>query len=131
MTVTVPESFADLLAKPTVAIVTTIGPRGEPHAAPVWFEWDGQTLAFESIAQRQKVRNLERDDRVSAVVVDPDDTQRYLEIRGTTTFEPDPGDEFINRMAKRYLGVDEFPYKKPGDVRHVVRIHPTKVNSMG
>ena len=83
-TVEIPRSHLDLVAWDTrsFAHVATIGPDGEPHSSPVWFDWDGSRLEFSLTTQRQKYRNLMRDKRVSISIIDPHDPYRYVEIRG-------------------------------------------------
>lgn len=130
----IPDSHVDLLSweSKTVANVATIGPDGEPHNSPVWFEWDGTHLKFSLTTGRQKYRNLQRDKRTSLTVVDPDNLYRYVEIRGELEgIEPDPDIDFIFRMAKKYLDKDRYPWHREGDERVIMKIRPTKVSGMG
>jgi PPOX class probable F420-dependent enzyme len=113
----IPESHLDLLASTALANVATIGPDGAPQVNPVWFDWDGTHLRFGQITTRQKVRNLRRDPRVAIAIVDPANPTRYLEIRGVARLVPDPEAELTHRLAKKYLGLDRFPYLQPGEER--------------
>lgn len=132
--ISVPESRANILAWEAKALahVATIGPRGEPHSSPVWFDWvDGQLIVsfYES---SQKMRNVKRDPRVSVSIVDPDNAYRYIEIRGVAvSFEPDVDLAFMNQMATKYLGLDEYPWHEEGQVEVIVTIDPTRVTGMG
>jgi PPOX class probable F420-dependent enzyme len=128
----IPEDYADLLETTALAHVATIGPKGEPQNNPVWFDWDGSHLKFSQTTTRQKYRNLRRDERVALSIVDPENPYRYLEVRGTAVrVEEDPQNEFINAMAKKYLGVEEYPYHRPGDERLVVYVKPEHTTQMG
>jgi PPOX class probable F420-dependent enzyme len=129
----IPTSHADLLSATTLAHVATLGPNGEPQVSPVWFDWDGTFLRFAQISgYQQKVRNLRRDPRIALSIVDPANTYRYLEIRGTVErIDPDPDWTFINAMAKKYLGQDRYPYGKPDDTWAVVVIRPQRTTQIG
>ena len=121
----IPEGYEDLLSSTALAHVATIGPHGEPQNNPVWFGWDGQHLKFSQTKVRQKYRNLSRDPRVALSIVDPENPYRYLEVRGEVEkVEEDPNLDFINAMAKKYLGMDRYPYHQPGDERVVLFVRP-------
>ncbi|MCC7024827.1 MAG: PPOX class F420-dependent oxidoreductase [Thermomicrobiales bacterium] len=128
----IPESHADLLQSQALAHVATIGPNGEPQSNPVWFDWDGEHLLFSQTTGRQKYRNVQREPRVALSIVDPQNPYRYLEIRGAVDrIEPDPDKAFINKMAKKYLGEDVYPWSQPGDERVVVVVRPEHTTTMG
>ena len=129
---TIPETHEDILAKKGFAHVATIGPDGAPQNNPVWYDWDGEHVLFSQTTERQKLRNFRRDPRVALSIADPDNPYRYLEIRGTVVaVEDDPANAFINKMAKKYLGEDEYPWPQPGDVRVVVKVKPRSTTTMG
>lgn len=129
---TVPEEYQDLLEGTTFAHVATIGPNGEPQNNPVWFGWDGRHIKFSQTKTRQKYRNVGREPRVAMSIVDPENPYRYLEVRGIVDhIEEDPQNDFINSMAKKYMGVDEYPYHQPGDERVVVYVEPRHTTQMG
>lgn len=133
-TLVIPETHVDLVAWETrsFAHVATVGPEGEPHSSPVWFEWDGTHIKFSLTTGRQKYRNLQRDKRVSLSILDPLDPYRYVEIRGELDeIEPDPEIAFISRMAKKYIGRDRYPWHRPGDERVVMKVRPTHLSGMG
>src|SRR5690349_6546642 len=107
---------AYLLHTATLAHVATIGPKGEPHNTPVWFEWDGNHIRFSLTKARQKFRNLQRDPRIALSIVDPNNLYRSLEIRGKLVrIEEDPHLHFLNALTKRYLRQDTSPWIKPGE----------------
>ena len=121
----IPESHKDILGSTALAHVATLGPSGEPQCNPVWFDWDGEHVKFSQTKTRQKYRNVKRDPRIALSIVDPDDPYRYLEIRGVVErIEEDPELAFINSMAKKYRGEDEYKNHRPGDERVVVFVRP-------
>lgn len=129
----IPADYADLLASTALAHVATLGPEGEPQSSPVWFDWDGTFLRFAQVSgYQQKVRNLRRDPRIAVSIVDPANAYRYLEVRGRVErIDPDPNWAFINRMAKKYLGQDRYPFGKPDDEWLVIVIRPERTTQMG
>lgn len=130
----IPESHADLVAWETksFAHVATIGPGGQPHTSPVWFEWDGSHINFSLTKSRQKYRNLQRDRKVSFSIMDPEDPYRYIEVRGELAdIEEDPDIDFISKMAKKYIGRDRYPWHREGDERVVMKVKPTDISGMG
>ena len=130
--VEIPEGYRDLLESTALVHVATLGPDGEPQNNPVWFDWDGEHVLFSQTRTRQKYRNLGRDPRIAFSLVDPDNPYRYLEIRGEVArVEDDPGNDFINAMAKKYMGVDKYPFHQPGDERVVVHVRPRHTTQMG
>ncbi|MGF1472833.1 MAG: PPOX class F420-dependent oxidoreductase [Rubrobacteraceae bacterium] len=128
----IPEGYRDLLETTALIHVATIGPNGEPHSNPVWFDWDGEHLKFSQTKTRQKHKNVNRDPRIAVSLVDPENPYRYLEIRGEVAkIEEDPNRDFINALAKKYLGMDEYPYHRPGDERVVHHVKPLHTTQMG
>jgi PPOX class probable F420-dependent enzyme len=128
----IPVGYEDLLESTALAHVATLGTHGEPQSNPVWFDWDGEHVKFSQTKARQKYRNLQRDPRIALSIVDPENPYRYLEIRGEVTrVEEDLNIDFISSMAKKYLGLDRYPYHQPGDERVVVFVRPEHTNQMG
>jgi PPOX class probable F420-dependent enzyme len=128
----VPEDYKDLLSSTALAHVATIGPKDEPQSNPVWFDWNGEHVKFSQTKTRQKYRNLNRGPRIALSIVDPQNPMRYLEIRGEVTqIEEDSNLDFINSMAKKYLGLDKYPNHQPGDERVVIFVKPRHTTQMG
>lgn len=128
----IPESHRDLLSKPAFANLATLMPDGRPQVTPVWCDYDGECVLVNSARGRQKDRNMRRDPRVSLSIVDPSNPYRYLEIRGKVTEVTEQGaEEHIDKMAKKYLDKDKYPFKQPGEVRVLYKIRPEHFSSMG
>jgi PPOX class probable F420-dependent enzyme len=129
---TIPSSHADLLDSTALAHVATIGPDGKPQNNPVWFGWDGTHVLFSQTTGRQKYRNLQVNPEVALSIVDNANAYRYLEVRGTVVeIADDPGNAFINSMAKKYLDQVVYPWHQPTDHRVVVKVLPTHTTQMG
>src|ERR1022692_3641062 len=128
----IPEKFLDLLQKKAFANLGTIMSDGSPQVTPVWVDYDGKYVRFNSAQDRVKDRNVRRDPRVSLSILDPDNPYRYLAIRGRVVEITQEGaDEHINSLSQKYLGKAVYPYRQPGEVRVLYKIEPEKVSSIG
>jgi PPOX class probable F420-dependent enzyme len=128
---TLSEKQKEFLAKPYVGVVTTLREDGSPHSTVVWVEPQDGVVSFNTAYGRAKPRHLERDPRVSLTVVDPDDAYRWLSIDGRAELTTEGADEQIDRLAKKYLGADTYPWRQEGEQRVTVRIRPERVNAYG
>jgi PPOX class probable F420-dependent enzyme len=132
VSVSIPAAYRDLFHKKSFAHLVTLMPDGSPQVSPVWCDTDGPHVVINSARGRQKDKNMERDARVALSIQDPDNPYRYVEVRGRVVEITQQGaEEHIDRLAKRYMGVDKYPLRKPGEVRVIYRILPEKVNVLG
>ena len=128
----IPASHLDLFKKKAFANLVTLMPGGAPQVTPVWVDYDGSHVIVNTARGRVKDRNLAREPRVAVSVLDPDNPYRYLGIQGRVTEMTEKGaDAHIDRMAKKYLGKDTYPFRAPGEVRVIVKIAPEKVHTNG
>jgi PPOX class probable F420-dependent enzyme len=128
----IPPAFLDLFQKKALAHLATLMPGGEPQVTPVWIDYDGELVVFNTAQGRQKDKNLQRDGRVALSIADPDNPYRYLEVRGIVTERTLTGaDEHIDKMSKKYTGKDKYSFGQPGEVRVILKIKPEHVTSMG
>jgi PPOX class probable F420-dependent enzyme len=132
MAAEIPAGYRDLFDKPAFANFATLMPDGKPQVTPVWVDYDGRYVIVNSARGRQKDKNLRRDGRVAMAIQDPQNPYRYLEIRGKVAEITENGaDAQIDKMAKKYLGKDKYPYRKQGEVRVMYKIEPEHFNKMG
>ena len=134
MAAAIPENFRDLFKTGTKAFanLATVMPNGHPQVTPVWFDQDGDYLRINSARGRQKDRNMRRDARVALAIVDPQNPYRYIEIRGRVVDVTEQGaDAHIDSLAKKYMGVEKYPLRQPGEVRVTYKIEPDHVHTMG
>jgi len=132
MAATIPEKFLDLFQKKAFANLATLMPDGSPQVTPVWVDFDGNHVIVNSARGRQKDKNMQRNARVALSILDPDNPYRYLEIRGKVDAITEQGaDAHIDKMAKKYMGKDTYPYRRPEEVRVLYKILPTKTTQMG
>ena len=123
MMTAIPERFLDLFNKKAFASLATLMPDGTPQVTPVWCDYDGKNVIINSAKGRQKDRNLRREPHVSLAIIDPENPYRYVELRGHVSEITEQGAaDHIDRMARKYLGVDKYPYAQPGEVRVLYKI---------
>ncbi|GLW24245.1 PPOX class F420-dependent oxidoreductase [Microbispora triticiradicis] len=123
------ENAVALLKEPVHAWVTTVRPDGSLHNTVVWVDIDGEEVVFNTAVGRAKERHLRDNPRVSVSVLDPGNAFRFVSVSGTATLELEGADAVIDGLAKKYLGVDAYPYRQPGEQRVTVRVVPEKVIS--
>jgi PPOX class probable F420-dependent enzyme len=125
------EKQKQFLDNPYVGVVTTLRDDGSPHTTVVWVDREDGTVSFNTAYGRRKPSNLERDPRVSLLVLDPSDPYKWVEIDGRATLTTDGADEQIDKLAKKYLGKDEYPWRNPAEKRVKVVIEPEHVEATG
>jgi PPOX class probable F420-dependent enzyme len=117
------EEQAELVRQPYIGFLATRMPDGSPQVTPIWVDTDGENVLFNTAQGRVKERNLRRDPRVAFSMVDihaPED--RALAVRGRAEFIDGDGDAHIDKLAKKYLGADEYPWRVQGEKRLIVKI---------
>ena len=126
-----PEKWKDILSKKAFVHLATRMPDGSPQVTPVWVDIDGGRIVINSAKGRVKDRNMRRDPRVGLSVTDPDDPYRALMIRGRVVKITEEGaDDHIDKMAKKYLGQDKYPNRRPDEERVLYYIEPERVATM-
>ena len=120
---------ARLLQEPNFATVGTVNPDGSPQLSIVWIDWDGRNVLFNTAVGRVKPRNLERDQRVSVLVIDRKDGYHWVAVRGTAELTTEGADEHIDKLARKYTG--EGWQAKPGEQRLLCSFRPEHVSAYG
>ena len=111
----------ELLERPLFGALGTIRPDATVQVNPMWFEYDGEHVRFTHTNKRGKFRNLQSNPSMSLMLVDPDDPQRYVEVRGRLVEAiPDPEGDFFVRLSRRYGNED--PTAPPDKADRVVLV---------
>ncbi len=111
--------------------LATLMEDGSPHVTPVWVDIDGNTILINTAEGRVKEKNLQRDKRVALSIFDHQNPYHMVSIRGKVTEITTQGaDEHIDKLAKKYFGLDEYPYRSPDEKRIIVKIKPEKIHHM-
>jgi PPOX class probable F420-dependent enzyme len=124
------EKVQELLRGVNFASLATLMPDGSPQVTPVWVDYDGKYIIVNTAEGRQKPRNIRRDPRVALAVFDHSNPYTMATIRGKVVEVTNEGaEETIDRLAKKYLGKDKYPFRAPGEVRVTFKIEPEHVST--
>ena len=117
--VAVPDSHLDLLARPIVGVFTTMLPDGQPQSSLVWVDYDGKCACVNTTLERRKGRDLLANPRVSLLVVDPDDTSRFVQVRGDAELVTEGAEGHLDALTRRYTHhpVADQPLPEPARPR--------------
>jgi PPOX class probable F420-dependent enzyme len=123
------EEQARLFKEPNLATVATIRRDGSAQLTPVWIDWDGENVVFNTAEGRAKPRNIRRNPLVSVQVVDPKDEYRWVSVTGLAEIQEEGAVEHIHELSRRYRGRDYD--LTPGQQRLIVRVKPERVTVRG
>jgi PPOX class probable F420-dependent enzyme len=128
MPLALPDDLRDLLGRPSPCVITTLLPDGSPHATEVWVDIDGDHVLVNSVDGHRKVANVRRDPRVAVTVLDPEQTSRYLSVRGRVVEVTTEGAaDHIDKLAHRYTGRPYRWYGGRDQVRVLLRIEADSI----
>jgi PPOX class probable F420-dependent enzyme len=131
MAIKLPQSVKKILEDKAYGHVITTNQDGRPQVTMVWLDVDGDEVLFNTAEGRLKPSNLRRDPRVTVSVQDRNDPQAYMTIHGKASVSETGADAHIDKLAKRFLGADKYPFRRPGEKRLVVRIKPDRIGGYG
>lgn len=133
-TLPVPPSHADLLTRPVCGVLTTLGRDGQPQSSLVWVDSDDRGCVLVNTAlERQKARNLLTNQKASLLVVDPDNTSRFIQVRGDAELRTAGAREHLDALARKYTRYPAYyGYVQPDaqrlrETRVICRIHPRRI----
>jgi PPOX class probable F420-dependent enzyme len=124
-----PRKFLD--ENPYVGVATTLREDGSPHSTIVWVDVEGDKVSFNTALGRAKPKHLEHDPRASVLMVDPNNSYKWVAVSGPAEVTEEGADAQIDKLAKKYLGKDVYPWHKPEEQRVKVRITPEHITASG
>ncbi|MGZ4418955.1 MAG: PPOX class F420-dependent oxidoreductase [Gaiellaceae bacterium] len=125
------EAQTEFLQKPYYAILSTLRADGTPHQTVVWVDTDGGDILVNTAEGRAKPRHMRANPNVSIAIVDPGNGYHSLVATGKAELSHEGADAHIDKLAKKYLDADSYPFRKDGEVRIIVRIQPEHVETAG
>ncbi len=129
----IPASHRDLLARPLCGVLTTLGDDGQPHSSLVWVDSDESFACVNTTLQRQQGRNLLVNPKVSLLVVDSDNTARFIQIRGDAELIEDGAVEHVDSLTRKYTAHPRYyghvyPADQQGsETRVICRVHARRI----
>ncbi|MDQ3451489.1 MAG: PPOX class F420-dependent oxidoreductase [Actinomycetota bacterium] len=127
----IPADAYPLLDDRNFAHIVTLMPDGMPQTTPVWIDRDGDVVVFNTAKGRAKHRNLVRDPRIAISVCAADNPYSYLQVRGRAELVDEGADDHIDKMARKYIGKERYPFSQPGEERVIVRVTADAVDFHG
>ena len=138
MTIQIPVSHQDLLRQPINGVLTTMMPDGQPQMSMVWVDLDGECVLINTALERQKVKNMRANPKVNVLVIDPQKSTRFLEVRGEVAAITQEGaiahadkqtQAYSDNKKQRFYG-DIYPLEEQErETRVIVRISPKKITA--
>jgi PPOX class probable F420-dependent enzyme len=122
------EPVAKLLSDKNFAFISTLMSDGSPQVTPTWIDFEDNIILYNTAEGRIKHKNISRDPRVAVSIIDHNNPYNMVSIRGIAIEQTNEGaDEHIDKLAKKYLGVDKYPMRSPNEKRIIVKIKPEKI----
>ena len=131
MPLALPQPLRTLLGDKAYGHVVTLTAKGQPRLTMVWMDGDGDEVLFNTAEGRKKLEDLRRDPRVVVSVQDHNSPQIYAVFHGKArTITEDGAHAHIDKLAKRFLGVDKYPGPAT-EKRLIVRISVDRIGGIG
>lgn len=122
----------ELIEAPNFVALASENKNGSTHLTVIWDDLEDGKIAINSAEGRKWPENIRRNPEVSLVVVNHESPYEYVAVRGRVVEDTHEGaDEHINRLAKKYLDKDEYPFRRPGEQRIKFLIEPESVRVHG
>jgi PPOX class probable F420-dependent enzyme len=126
-------SLRNLFEDKNLAFVATLMKDGSPQITPTWVDIDNENQILINTAMgRIKQKNVARDPRVAISIADKNNPYHMVTVRGEVVDQitGEQAEKHIDKMAKKYLDKDKYPFGTPGEKRILLKVRPTKVGSM-
>jgi PPOX class probable F420-dependent enzyme len=132
---TIPDTHVELLQTPVHGVLTTIMPDGTPQSSIIWVDYDGECVLINTTLERQKGRNMRVNPKVTVLVIDPNDSSRWVEVRGQVKeITPEGAEAHADKLTQRYCHNKKHFYgdiypveQKQKETRVIVKILPVRI----
>ena len=125
------EELSRLFQFRNLAYVGTLSKDGAPHITPVWAEMVEDLIlinTFEESVKFMKFKHISEDKRIALSIVEQNNPFNMVSIKGKVVEQTTEGaDEHLKKLAKRYLGIGKYYYRKPNHNRVILKIKPEKI----
>jgi PPOX class probable F420-dependent enzyme len=131
--VPIPDSHLDLFSRPLVGVLTTVLPDGQPQSSLVWVDQDGTCARVNTTLERRKGRNLLANPKVALLIVDPDDTSRFVQVRGDVELVAEGAEAHLDELTRAYTSHPAYyghiypVEQRARETRVICRIHARRV----
>ena len=113
-------------------LISTLMKDGTPHLSPTWVdleEQDGGHILVNTAIGRVKQKNVSRNSNVALAIYDQNNPYDMVSVRGRVVEQVsgDVAEKHIDKLAKKYMGLDKYPGRSSGEKRIILKIKPEKV----
>jgi len=123
------EPVAKLLEGKNLAFVATLMKDGWPQITPTWVDIEGGKILVNTAEGRLKQKNISRDGRIAISIADQNNPYHMVTVRGRVVEQTNEGaDEHVDKLAKKYLGVEKYPLRSPNEKRIIIKIKPERIH---
>jgi PPOX class probable F420-dependent enzyme len=123
------EPVAKLLEGKNLAFVATLMKDGWPQITPTWVDIEDGNILVNTAEGRLKQKNVSRDHRIAISVADQNNPYHMVTVRGRVVEQTNEGaDEHVDKLAKKYLGVEKYPLRSPNEKRIIIKIKPERIH---
>ena len=123
------EPVAKLLEGKNLAFVATLMKDGWPQITPTWVDIEGGQILVNTAEGRLKQKNISRDGRIAISIADQNNPYHMVTVRGRVVEQTNEGaDEHVDKLAKKYLGVEKYPLRSPNEKRIIIKIKPERIH---
>ena len=131
MAVKIPDSLKKMVEDKAYGHVITFNAKGKPETTMVWMDIEGDELLFNTAEGRRKPANIRANPKVIVSIQDRNKPQTYATFHGKARITDAGADAHIDKLAKRFLGADKYPYRQPNEKRVIVRIAVDRIGGFG
>ena len=111
-----------------LAYVGTLSKDGSPHITPVWAEMVDDFIMINTFEESAKIRHITKDRRIALSIVEQNNPFNMVSIKGKIVDQTREGaDEHLKKLAKTYLGIGKYYYRKPNHKRVILKIKREKI----
>jgi PPOX class probable F420-dependent enzyme len=125
------EKHVQLLLGKNFGNLAFLNGEGWPTVTPVWVDWDGENVLVNTLRARAKPGLVERDPRVEIAVMSSENPYQHVRVAGRAELVDEGAEEHIDKLSKKYVGEDSYPWRQPGDERVILRIKPERIADYG
>jgi PPOX class probable F420-dependent enzyme len=124
------EDISKLFSGRNLVFIATLSKDNSPHVTPVWADMDEkeELVLINSFEGSAKVRNVRRDPRVALSIVETHNTYKMVSMKGKVVdITMNDADNQLHKLAKKYLGIGKYYYRKPSQKRVIIKVKPEKI----
>ncbi len=123
------EPMSKLFRGKNFAFVSTLMEDGSPQVTPTWVDIENGNIIVNTAEGRVKHKNISRDPRIAICVIDQNNPYHMVTVRGRVVEQTNEGaDRHVDKLTKKYLGVDKYPLRSPNEKRIIIKIKPERVS---